>query len=263
MPNRPILVVQHEDECPPGHLAAWAQQAEAELDVRRCHRGDELPRTLEEHQGLIVLGGEMNAYDDAAHPWLSRTKALAVQAVLHSVPLLGICLGHQLIAVALGGRVSRNPYGPSRAVSRVGMSPSGRDDLLLSSLPADPAVLQWNSDIVAIPPHGAHVLARDSDSQIQILRFADNAWGIQGHPEVDTDIVGRWGRKEQDRSSGVPESDEVLAALAQVENDLAGMWEAVFVRFFDLARDTHAGTDAAVLFPPTQDAPPATNVFRR
>ncbi len=104
MPNLPVLVVQHEEACPPGRLLRWAAEAGVSLDVRECHRGNALPASLRDHGGLIVLGGQRGVYDDVRHPWLVPAKSLVVQSVLHEVPFLGVSLGHQLAGLALGGR---------------------------------------------------------------------------------------------------------------------------------------------------------------
>src|SRR4051794_37184949 len=102
---RSVLVVQHQDDCPPALVGEWLVEVGCRLDVRRPYAGDALPETLAEHGALLVLGGSMGAADDADHPWLAPTKDLVRDAAGRRTPTLGICLGHQLIAVALGGEV--------------------------------------------------------------------------------------------------------------------------------------------------------------
>ncbi|MGH3509083.1 MAG: type 1 glutamine amidotransferase, partial [Nocardioidaceae bacterium] len=110
--SRPrILVIEHEEQCPPGWLGEWLVEAGASLDVRRAYAGQPLPNRLTHHDGLVVLGGSMGANDDAKHGWLTATKQLLRQAVADDVPTLGVCLGHQLLAAALGGTVGPNPNG--------------------------------------------------------------------------------------------------------------------------------------------------------
>ena len=100
-------MVQHETICPPGWVGDWLVEAGATLDVRHPYAGDDLPATLDDHDALVVLGGSMGANDDADHAWLARVKALVREAAERAVPTWGICLGHQLCAVALGGEVVR------------------------------------------------------------------------------------------------------------------------------------------------------------
>lgn len=102
MVTAPILVVQHASDCPPAWFGTWLSDAGARLDVRHPYAGQPLPLDLTAHGGLLVLGGPMGAYDDDEFPWLAPTKALVRAGASHGIPVLGICLGHQLAAVALG-----------------------------------------------------------------------------------------------------------------------------------------------------------------
>ena len=128
MSTLPLLVVEHEAQCPPGWMGEWLLEAGAEIDVRRPYADDPLPPNLGEHSGLVVLGGEMGAYDDADHPWLSEVKRLSRVAVDDGTPVLGICLGLQLLAVALGGEVAPAPRGQQIGVLDVGWTAAAYDD---------------------------------------------------------------------------------------------------------------------------------------
>ncbi len=86
----PLLVVEHEAQCPPGWFGEWLAEAGALLDVRRPYAGHPLPPDLRSHAGMLVLGGDMGAYDDATHPWLTDVKRLVLDAVADSTPVLGI-----------------------------------------------------------------------------------------------------------------------------------------------------------------------------
>ena len=97
-----LLVVQHQRTCPPGRFGDWLTDAGVELDVRRPDTGDSLPIDLSGHDGLLVLGGQMGCRDDEVAPWLPAVRQLITTAAKGATPTLGICLGHQLAAVALG-----------------------------------------------------------------------------------------------------------------------------------------------------------------
>ena len=126
----------------------------------------------------------MGANDDADHAWLAPTKALVRLAAATGVPTLGICLGHQLSAVALGGRVDRNPRGQQIGVLDVGWTEAAAEDPLLGPLAGPVRAVQWNNDLVLDLPEGAVVLARTPHDEVQAVRYADTVWGVQWHPEA-------------------------------------------------------------------------------
>lgn len=224
-----ILVVQHEEQCPPAWFGLWLAEAGCALDVRRPDLGESLPDDLTGHHGLLVLGGHMGANDDAEFAWLADTKALVREAAAEGVPTLGICLGHQLVAVALGGEVVVNPLGQQLGVLEIGWS-----EPLLGERPA--RGIQWNNDIVDRLPDGAVALARTERGELQAARFAGSVWGVQLHPEADVAVVTPWA--DADRAT---QGDAVVdAALADVEAAgprLHEEWAAVARRFAQVVTD--------------------------
>lgn len=230
MTSRPqLLVVQHDDECPSAWFGTWLCEAGCELDVRRPYLGQSLPADLTGHDGLLVLGGPMGANDDAQFGWLTRTKELIREAAADGVPTLGICLGHQLAAVALGGSVVVNPRGQQLGVLDIGWTATADD--LLASRPA--TGIQWNNDIVDRVPDGTVVLARTGAGELQAARFAPQLWGVQLHPEADTAVLKPWA----DHDRAIQGAGTIDAALAKVEEALPGLmaaWRPVAVRFATL-----------------------------
>ena len=224
----PVLVVQHEDECPPAWFGTWMTEAGASLDVRRPYAGDAVPDDLTAHGGLLVLGGAMNAPDEVATPWLVPVKALVREAVVTDVPLLGICLGHQIVADALGGAVAANPNGTQRDLLDHGWTDDAEDDALFGQRPGRAA--HWNDDVVISPPPAATVLARAPGGEVQALRFGARAWGIQSHPEVDETILATWAAQDQVDATGF--LDRVAAARA----DLVAWWRPVAADFATMCR---------------------------
>lgn len=197
-----VLVVQHQEDCPPALFADWLGADGLRLDVRRPDRGDALPVDLGEHAGLVVLGGSMGAHDDAPYPWLPLTKALLRHAVEVEAPTLGICLGHQLGAVALGGASTPNERGQTAGVRHIGWLDGAADDPLFAPLTgAEAAVVHWNGDVVTAVPDGVSVLARTDDGAPQVLRLGPRAWGVQFHPEADHAVVSAWAAEDRGRPS--------------------------------------------------------------
>jgi GMP synthase (glutamine-hydrolysing) len=241
--SQPVLVVEHEAHCPPGWVGEWLADAGEDLDVRRPYAGDPLPEGLAGHGGMVVLGGSMDAYSDATCPWLPRTRELVRQAAAAGTPTLGICLGHQLVAVALGGEVCRNPAGQQIGIFDVGWLPEARDDALSGALGESRIAVQWNSDIVTRMPERAVVLAKTPDGVVQAARFADTVWGVQWHPEVDEQTVKAWADDERDAASelGV-DVDARVAEMAAATDRLRRAWQPLAQRFAELVARLRAGS---------------------
>lgn len=228
-----ILVVQHEAACPPALLGGWLAEAGCELDVRRPYAGDPLPAGLSGHAGLLVLGGSMGVDDD--HPWLAPTQELVRPAVAEGVPLLGICLGHQLAASALGGRVTRNPGGQQLGLLEVGWTAEAARDELFGPLAEAPAAARgahWNNDVVVELPQGATLLATAPAGEVQVVRFAPRAWGIQLHPEIDHVILRLWAADDagSHEAAGVDQA-ALLAAVEQAHDELVTTWTPLATGF--------------------------------
>lgn len=230
-----VAVVQHTAVCPPGRVGRWLTEAGCRLQVFRCYAGEGLPDSLGPFAGLLVLGGEMGAHDDARHPWLSDTKALLARAVAEEVPTLGICLGLQLLAVACGGAIAPSDSGPQLGLREVQPTPAAASDPLLAWTGAGcyPAV-HWNNDLVTEPPPGSTVLTTTAGT-VQALRVGVAAWGVQFHPEVDPDTLGRWAAA--DVAAGVLAADlaeQRLTEVAARDQDLAAAGRRFTRRFAEV-----------------------------
>jgi GMP synthase (glutamine-hydrolysing) len=228
-----LLVVQHEPDAPVAWLGEWWTGLGLELDIVRGDLGHPVVErwddVLGSPDGLVVLGGAMGACDDAVASWLAPTRALIADAVAHQVPTLGVCLGHQLAAVALGGTVGRNPSGRTIGPVPVRLTGAAASDPLLSGVDGLPAI-HYNDDVVLEPPAGATVLATLPDGRPQALRFAETAWGIQFHPETSPEVFGAWLR--WDSPDGLtPEQDALLAEVGAAREVLRAAWQPLAARF--------------------------------
>ncbi len=230
-----VLVVEHQASCPPHLVGRWLEEAGCRLSVCRPYAGDALP-ALTAYDAVLVMGGDMGAYDDERAPWLSALKALVRDAVDASVPALGICLGHQVMAVALGGEVVTNPRGQTVGLQPVGWSPDAATDPLFGARGGDEVTIHWNNDVVVDMPPGGVVLARTPGGEVQVARFADSAWGIQSHPEVDSGVVAGWADEDRDDLVALGLDEHVvLAEIKDAEHALASHWRPLVQRFAAIA----------------------------
>lgn len=226
-----ILIIQHEENCGPARLGRWLEGAGAELVLVHGPHGP-IPADLEGYDALVVLGGSMNCDSDADHPWLTATKARIREAVESDVPFMGVCLGLQLAASALGGTV-----GPNDALA-LGLrlqvrSPEGMADRLLG-IPAEPVMAtHYNVDNVTVAPEGAVVLARASDGQISALRFAERAWGFQFHVEVDGAGFAAWTLDKPETKQPVTRAPlaDVVRVVADADDHVERTWRPVAEAF--------------------------------
>lgn len=224
-----VLVVEHEADDPISWFGPRLAAGGLRVLELRAHAGDDVPTTVpDEVNGLIVLGGYMGADDDAQHRWLTDTKALIRDAVDAAIPLLGICLGHQLAASALGGQVQRNPAGRALGLIPVALTPAGQGDVLLAGTDGHSA-LQYNDDIVTRLPAGATTLAVAPDGSIQAARYGPAAWGVQFHPELTPATFAGWLDSDAELPASVRHG--LAAAAAGAVEDLRESWLPFADRF--------------------------------
>ena len=240
MTSPTVLVIEHEDKCPPALVGQWLTEAGCALEVCRPYAGDEVP-ALDAYDALLILGGPMGAHDDEQHPWLRTVKQRVREAAAAHLPTLGICLGHQLIAVALGGTVEKNRHGQQLGLLGVGWTEAAGTDELMGPLTTPRRGVPWNDDIVTALPDGATLLAATGREEIQAVRYGPTVWGVQLHPEVDVPVLLPWA--ESDRGShearGV-DQEALLRDIGAARAELDDAWRPLASGFAALA-DTYAG----------------------
>ncbi|WP_214110310.1 type 1 glutamine amidotransferase [Acrocarpospora catenulata] len=184
-----VVVIEHEAEAGLGYFGGWL--AGLELDVVRPYLGEAVPERAGD--GLLVLGGAAAAWEDAEYPWLPATRELIRASVAERLPVLGICLGAQLMTLACGGVVVRGEHGLEIGARTVELLPAAAGDPLLRGVPdARPVAVQYHYDVMTGLPPEAVPLATGSPYPNQAYRLGDNAWAVQFHPEATPEIFAEW-----------------------------------------------------------------------
>jgi len=183
-----ILVFQHH---PAEHVGRFAKLMEADgiyRHVVQLDRGDEIP-SLDDFDGLWVFGGQMQVWEEAEHPWLLAEKAAIREAVGdRGMPYFGVCLGHQLLADALGGTVSRLAA-PEVGNLNIALTPEGKESPLFEAIDAPLVFTQGHGAEVSRPPSDARVLASSPVCAVQSMQIGANAFSVQFHPELTPDMI--------------------------------------------------------------------------
>jgi GMP synthase-like glutamine amidotransferase len=193
-PNRSglrFLVFQHVDVEHPGIFREFWREAGIVWDAVELDAGEPIP-ALEPYDALIVMGGPQDVWQEDQHPWLVPEKA-AIRRFVQELgrPYLGICLGHQLLAAALGGEV-RLGKTPEVGPGEVELTAAGATDPLFAGLSSPLKTFQWHGAEVAKLPAGGEVLARNDACAVQAIRFGPAAYGLQYHVEITDRTVPEW-----------------------------------------------------------------------
>lgn len=184
-----ILTLIHGKDAGPGVFGQEVLSAGAELEVRSYALGLEPDHPLDRYDGVLVMGGSMNVHELDGHPWLADERRAISEVLDAGVPLLGVCLGSQLLSAVAGGEV-RLASRPEIGWYEVETTPEAASDPLFGALPQRFTAYQWHSYESTLPP-GAVALAAN-EVCLQGYRLGENAWGTQFHAEVTKEICETW-----------------------------------------------------------------------
>jgi GMP synthase (glutamine-hydrolysing) len=214
-----ILAVVHGADAPAGSFGDVVTQRGHLLDEWRIATEAAPPAPAEEYGAVMIFGGAMHADQEAEHPWLGDEHAFIEGLLERRTPLLGVCLGAQLVAKAAGARVTRLAE-PEVGWFEVDVSADG--DPVLGALPPRLLAFQWHFYGFDVPA-GASELAR-SRACPQAFRLDEAAWGVQFHPEVTVEIVARWIDESPDEAPAalLAETELRIDEWTRVGRDLCG-----------------------------------------
>ncbi len=183
-----VLALLNIEDDPIGYVGEILEEHGISYDI--VNAAQELIPDLASYAALVVFGGPQNANEDDKYPYLTKEKVVLRKAVEQELPLLGICLGGQLLATALGGIVKKHTL-TEIGFSEVQCTVDGRNDPLYAGLSGRQMVYQWHEDTFAIPS-GAVRLATSEKTANQAFRYGRNAYGIQYHIELSPIMLDTW-----------------------------------------------------------------------
>jgi len=211
-----ILAIQNDETDPPHLVGRWLMEIGFEVKILRAYDGESVPNTVPENiAGVIPLGGHMGALDDHIAPWLPNERALLADAIARNIPVFAICLGTQLLAAAIGGKVTRAKIVEIGAKEIFPSEAAASDSIFnfSGSLP----VTQWHEDEVSVLPPGAVTLASSPACANQIYRVGQNSYGVQFHPEADLGIVAKW----EEHADNAFQTSGITSALPEYQAKVA------------------------------------------
>lgn len=235
-----LLVFQHVPHEILGTLNPLLKDAGFRIHYVNFGRHPDARPSLDGYHGLLILGGPMGVGDREAYPHLQTELEVIAEALDRGLPMLGICLGAQLIATALGAEVKPNRR---KEIGWYDVAPTatGDSDPLFSHFRGVERIFQWHGDTFAIPRGAVH-LATSAACTHQAFRYGKNVYGLQFHLEVDEAMIDRWLRVQVNREElqalhGEIDADEIRYETHQRigrSKALAGLVFGEFIKLFAL-----------------------------
>ncbi len=227
-------MIQHLDVEGPAQIGRALTAAGVELDIVRTDLGDPVPEDVGGLDALVVMGGPMSATSDEGFPTRRSELALLQRAIRAGTPVLGVCLGAQLLAAAAGGEV-RSGHGVEVGWGDVELLPAAGSDPLFAGVEDCIEVLHWHGDTYSLPA-GAVCLARSRAYDQQAFRVGPRAWGLQFHLEVDTGEVDRFVEAfPEDAASAAGGASAIRERSVAAVGRLGPARDAMLARFAALA----------------------------
>ena len=228
--RRVVRVIQHETGEGPGLLAVALDREGIAVEVTRVDRGEPVPADLGGAGGLVVLGGSMAVYEAGERPHLRDELRLIEAAMRAEAPVLGVCLGSQLVAAVLGARVYP---GPAKEIGwlTVTSKPAAAGDRLFGPLPPRFVTLLWHGDVFDLP-RGATSLASSAKTEHQAFCHGDRTYGILFHLEATSkEVQAMVGGADDELAGAGGSSDELLAETERWAASAAAIGVPFFQRW--------------------------------
>lgn len=214
-----VLILQHVASEGAGTIRDYLNTRKIPIRFIRLYENQALPKTLDQVCSVVVMGGPMNVYEEERFPFLVEENKFIQRSIHENIPMLGVCLGSQLLAKALGAKVMK-ARAPEIGWKDVEISENGAKDPLFSELKSDKLrVLQWHEDTFELPK-GAVQLASSKIVPNQAYRYKDRFYGFQFHVEVDRPILEDWFKNPTVQAPVLKEYDDYKRKLSSITENI-------------------------------------------
>ncbi len=190
MNSKKIIILKHIPREGAGTIERFFRNNAWDIRQIELSAGDKLPDSVEGYRAIILMGGPMNVYEEDRYPFLKSEDTFLKKALREQIPVLGICLGAQLLAKAAGARIMKSPE-KEIGWYKVSLTKEGLKDDFFQSLPAVLNIFQWHEDTFQVPKNG-NLLAESDLCKNQAFKVGKNAYGLQFHIEVTTQMIEEW-----------------------------------------------------------------------
>ncbi|MBN1384360.1 MAG: type 1 glutamine amidotransferase [Elusimicrobia bacterium] len=224
-----ILIVKHISIEGPGTIGEFLKNTDWETKTVELEKKDKLPETLSGIDGIIVLGGPMNVYEEDRYPFLKDEDIFFKKAINAEIPILGICLGAQLIAKAAGAKVSKAQQKEIGWYDVI-LHENSKKDPLLEDLDKELKVFQWHEDTFEVP-ESAILLGTSKSCRNQMFRIGKNAYGLQFHIEVTAHMIKDWSKEYSVKGT------QMVDEYYKIKDKFIGQANKIYVNFEKVLMD--------------------------
>lgn len=224
MERKRVLILLHAESEGPGSLGTFLEERATQVETLRLFAGEGIRREPRELVAAVSMGGPMNVYEEDRYPFLREETVFLRKAVEAGLPVLGVCLGAQMIAKACGSPVGKSPK-KETGWFEVFLTSEGRQDPIFSGLPETFCVLQWHEDMFEVPREG-RLLASAAGCPHQAFRYR-NAYGLQFHVEATREMLYEW-------FAGTEDGRTILEEFDHREQGLALLADRIYANFWSL-----------------------------